>query len=160
MSTAVGYRVNNASAFAYSGAQTKSVLSAIAPSGHGLSVTEADVSLDGVTSSAVPMTVELCTSTQAGAGTSAGTSVIKQVRGRSTSGSAPTSGNNFTAEPTTLTSHSKWFIPQFMGSFTYQLPLGREVECDSSGGTDKAHVMRLNSSASVNALANMEVENL
>lgn len=134
------------------------MLMAIAPAGHGLELVEFAVSFDGVTASAVPALVEIVTSTQAGAGTSGVAPTITQVRGRSTSGSAPTGGSNYTAEPTTLVSVGRFYVPQYMGTFVYQFPLGREIECDSSGGTIKAFGLRVNVSANVNCVAHMEVE--
>ncbi len=136
----------------------KTILTAIAPAGHGLALVHFDVSFDGVTSSAVPATVDVVNSTQGAAGTSAGSAVITQVRGKTTSGSAPTAGNNYTGEPTTLVALRKLYVPQLMGTYTYDFPLGREFECDSSGGTIKALGLRGNVSANVNALANLEVE--
>lgn len=138
----------------------KTFMMAIAPAGHGLSLVEFAISMDGVTSSAVPALVEVVSSTQAGVGTSGVTPTITQVRGRATSGSAPTGGGNYTAEPTTLVSLKRWYIPQYNGSFTYQFPLGREVECDSSAGTIKALGIRINTSATVNVVGHMEVEAL
>ncbi len=159
MPTAVGYSITTATVFAMT-AGAKTALMAIAPAGHGLSLVDASVSFDGVTSSAVPATVEIVTSTQAGAGTSAVGPTITQVRGRATGGSAPTGGSNYTVEPTTLVRVRIYYIPQFMGNFTYQLPLGREIECDSSAGTIKALGIRVTVSANVNFVGYMEVENL
>ena len=139
-------------------AGAKTALMAIAPAGHGLAVTELSVSFDGITSSAVPALVELVSSTQAGAGTSGVAPTITQVRGRTTSGSAPTGGSNYTVEPTTLVSLKRWYIPQYNGVFVLQLPLGREIECDSSGGTIKALGIRINVTANVNVVGYMEVE--
>ena len=131
---------------------------AIAPAGHGLSLVEFAVSMDGVTSSAVPALLEVVSSTQATAGTSGVTPTITQIRGRTTTGSAPTGGGNYTAEPTVLVSLKRWYVPQFNGLFILQLPLGREIECDSSGGTIKALGLRINTSATVNVVGYMEVE--
>lgn len=159
MSVAVATRLVSGTPFnAATGAKT--FMLAISPAGHGLTLTEVAISMDGVTTTAVPALVEAVTSTQAGAGTSGVTPTITQVRGRATGGSAPTGGGNYSAEPTVLTSVSRWYIPQFMGSFTYQLPLGREIETDSSAGTTKAVGVRINTSATVNVVGHLEVENL
>ena len=53
-----------------------------------------------------------------------------------------------------------WYVPQFMGTFVYQFPLGREIECDSSAGTLKALGIRITTTATVNVVCGMEVENL
>ncbi len=131
---------------------------AIAPAGHGLSLAEWAISFDGVTATAIPVLVEVVNSTQAGAGTAGVSTVITQIRGRVTTGQAPTMGGNYTGEPTTLVSLRRYYIPAFMGSFTYQAPLGREVDCDSSGGTIKALGIRITPPATVNAVGYMEVE--
>lgn len=159
MSTAVAHKLVTGTPFAMT-AGAKTVLMAIAPAGHGLSLVAATISFDGVTSSAVPALVEIVTSTQAAAGTSGVAPTITQIRGRTTTGSAPTGGSNYTIEPTTLVSVERFYLPQFMGTYTLQLPLGREIECDSSAGTIKALGIRINVSANVNAVVTMEVENL
>lgn len=140
-------------------AAAHTVLNAISPAGHGLSLVELGISFDGVTASAVPVTVELCQSTQGAAGTGAASPpAAVQTRGRGTGGSAPTVAHNFTAEPTTLTVIRQWFVSPNGGLFIYPLPLGREVECDASGGTIKALALRITPPATVNCLAYMEVE--
>lgn len=159
MSISAAYAVVGGTPFA-AVAGAKTLLMAIAPAGHGLALVEFAVSLDGVTSSAVPATLDVVQSTQAGAGTSGVSPTITQVRGRGTGGSAPTGGSNYTAEPTVLTVVKKFYIPQYNGMFILQLPLGREIECDSSGGTVKALGLRINVSANVNALGYMEVESV
>lgn len=156
-SVSAAYRLVSGTPFA-AATGAKTFMMAIAPAGHGLALTEFALSMDGVTSSAVPALVEIVTSTQAGAGTSGVTPTITQVRGRATGGSAPTGGGNYTAEPTTLVSVARFYIPQFMGTFVYQLPLGREIECDASGGTIKAIGIRITTSATVNVVGHMEVE--
>ena len=157
--TAAAYDVTTATVFAMT-TGAKTALNSISPAGHGLSLVEIGISFDGVTASAVPATCEIAQSTQATAGTSGVTPTITQVRGRVTSGSAPTGGSNYTAEPTTLTRLKIFYVPQYNGTYTYQLPLGREVECDSSGGTVKALALRINVSANVNFVGWMEVEAL
>lgn len=159
MATAAAYLTRNTAFSATTGAKT--VLNTIAPSGHGLSLVEFGISFNGVTASDVPATVELCQSTQVGAGTSAGSvPTVVQVRGRSTGGSAPTAGHNYTAEPTALTVIRQWYVSPNGGVLVYPVPLGREVECDSSAGTIKALCLRVNTTATVSVLAYMEVEAL
>lgn len=157
-STAAAYAIN--SAIFAAPAALHSILNSIAPAGHGLSVVEAAISFDGVTASAVPVYVEMCISTQAGAGTAGTAPTIAQVRGVATGGQAPTAAGSFTAEPTVLTRVRSWYISPNGGTFIYPLPLGREIECHSSGGTNKALNMRITPPATVNAQAYMEVEAL
>lgn len=139
-------------------AGAKTSLMVIAAANSGLIVVEFGVSFDGVTASAVPATVELVSSTQAGAGTPVGTPTVIQNRGRVTGGEAPTVSGRYTVEPTVLVRHKAWFVPQFMGVLIVQFPLGREPEIDDSGGAIKAYGIRINVSANVNAHVYMEVE--
>lgn len=136
----------------------KTVLNVVAGANSGILIVEFGISFDGVTSSAVPAVVELCSSTQATAGTSTDTLTVVQTRGRVTGGEAPTAFARYSAEPTVLVRHRVWYVPQFMGSLTLQFPLGREPETDDSGGTIRAYAIRVNVSANVNCLAYMEVE--
>jgi hypothetical protein len=131
----------------------KTVLNVIAGANQPVVILEWGISFDGVTATAVPATVELCQSTQATAGTSAGSvPAIVQVGGRAIT-AQPTSGHNYTAEPTALTVIEQFFVPQFMGVFVKQYPMGLEVDTDLSGGTVKALAIRANVTANVNALA-------
>lgn len=157
MSISAAYRIVTATPFALT-AGAKTALMAIAPAGHGLAITAFGVSFDGVTATAVPALVEIVTSTQGTAGTSGVAPTITQIRGRTTSGSAPTGGSNYTVEPTTLVRVEPYYVSQFMGSLVVQNPLGREVECDSSGGTIKGLGIRVNVSANVNGVFWVEVE--
>ncbi len=160
MSTTLAYRLVTGTPFAMT-TGAKTAMNAISGTAHGQSLTEIGVSFDGVTTTAVPALVEVCTSTQAGAGTSGVAMTVTQVRGRTTGGTpVVTGGSNYTVEPTTLVSVSRWYVPQFMGTFPYQLPLGREVEADASGGTIKGIAVRINVTANVNMVGHLEVENL
>lgn len=134
-------------------AGAKTALNLIAGANQPITILEWGISFDGVTASAVPATVELCQSTQATAGTSAASApAIVQVGGRTIT-AQPTTGHNYTAEPTVLTVIEQFFVPQFMGQFVKQYPLGLEPDTDLSGGTVKALAIRVNVSANVNVLA-------
>lgn len=140
------------SAFAAT-AGAKTVLNLIAGANQPIVIFEFGLSFDGVTSSAVPATVELCQSTQATAGTAGGSPpAIVQVGGR-TIAAQFTAAHNYTAEPTALTVIEQWYQPQFMGQFVKQYPLGLEPDSDLSGGTIKALAIRVNVTANVNVLA-------
>ena len=131
----------------------KTVLNLIAGANQPITIIEWGVSFDGVTSSAIPATVELCQSTQATAGTVGATPpAVVQLSGRVIAIQA-TSQHNYTAEPTVLTPIESKFVPQFMGTYEKQYPLGQEPDCDLSGGTVKALAIRVNVSASVNVFA-------
>lgn len=139
-------------------AGVKTALMVISPANSGLLVVEFGISFDGVTASAVPALVELVSSTQAGAGTSAETPTITQTRGRVTGGEPPTGGSKYSAEPTVLVRHRAWYVRQDGGILVVQFPLGREPETDDSGGAIKAYGIRVNVSANVNLMAYMETE--
>jgi hypothetical protein len=134
---------------------TKTVLNLIAGANQSVNLAELGISFDGVTSAAVPATVTLEQSTQATAGTVGATPpAIVQVTGRAIAAQV-TSQHNYTVEPTVMTPIEQWFVPQFMGTFVKQYPLGQEPETDLSGGTVKALALRVNVSATVNVLAYM-----
>jgi hypothetical protein len=144
------YTVTNGTPFS-SATGAKTALNILAGANQAVLLKSVTVSMDGVTSSAVPATVDVCQSTQGAAGTAGVTPTIVQASGRTLTAQA-TAGANYTAEPTTLTSIEKFYVPQFMGLFSYALPLGDEYETDFSGGTIKALAIRLNTSATVNVL--------
>lgn len=158
MATALAHRTITP-AFA-APAAVHSLLAVIAPAGHGLTVVTFRVSFDGITASAVPVLVELCQSTQAGAGTPGSSPTPVQIRGRATAGSAPTAGASYTAEPTVLTAFDGWYISPNGGTWEMPNALSREFECDSSGGTIKAIIIRITPPATVNARGMIETENL
>lgn len=158
MATALGHRTRSG-AFALT-AGAKTILNVIAPAGHGLTVVTFRLSFDGVTASAVPAVVELCQSTQAGAGTPGSSPTPVQIRGRATGGSAPTAGAAYTVEPTVLTPFDDFYLTQNGGVWEMPNALAREFECDSSGGTIKSLAIRVNVSAAVNGRATIETENL
>lgn len=147
------YIARNTAFSAATGAKT--ALNVIAGANQPVSIFEWGISFDGVTSSAVPATVELCQSTQATAGTGAASPpAIVQVGGRTIT-AQPTTAHNFTAEPTALTVIEQFYVPQFMGLFVKQYPLGLEPDTDLSGGTVKALALRVNTTATVNVLVYM-----
>jgi hypothetical protein len=144
------YVARNTAFAATAGAKT--VLNVIAGANQPVSILEWGISMDGVTSSAVPATVELCQSTQATAGTGAASPpAIVQVGGKTIT-AQPTTAHNFTAEPTVLTPIEQFYVSQYNGLFVKQYPLGLEPDTDLSGGTVKALAIRVNVTAAVNVL--------
>ena len=149
------YVVQNTVFAATAGAKT--VLNVIAGANQACSILQWGVTFDGVTATAVPAGVELCQSTQATAGTPGGSApAVVQVGGR-TIAAQFTMGHNYTAEPTALTVIEPYYVPQFMGAFVMQYPLGNEPDTDLSGGTVKALAIRINVTANVNVRAYMRV---
>jgi hypothetical protein len=128
----------------------KTLLKLITPTSFNIKIHEFGVSLDGVTASAVPATLEWGTSDETTAGSSAGTAVTTQVKGRAQAHGL-TVGNNFTAEGTTYVLHAGVFIPQYMGLIIRQNPLGLEEE--SPGDAADSFLLRINVTANVNALS-------
>lgn len=131
-------------------AGAKTLIKLITPTSFNIKIHEIGVSMDGVTASAVPATLEWGTSDETSAGTSAGTAVTTQIKGRAQAHGL-TVGNNFTAEGTTYTIHAGVYVPQFMGILVLQNPLGLEPE--SPGDAADSFILRINVSASVNVLS-------
>lgn len=134
----------------------KTILNVIAPAQFGLVLVGFEISFDGVTASAVPVVVEVGQSSQAGAGTPAGSPPTPvQVRGR-TIAHGCTIGHNYSAEPTVITAAYDWWLDPNKGVFDRLWPLGRELEQDPS----KAICCRVNAPAIVNARASFEFERI
>lgn len=133
----------------------KTALNILAGANQAVLLKSVTVSIDGTSASEAPCQVDVCQSTQAGAGTSAGSPPsIVQASGRTLAAQA-TTGWNYTAEPTTLTPIESFYVPQFMGLYSYSLPLGDEYETDFSGGTIKAICVRVNTSATHHVIVTM-----
>ena len=128
----------------------KTILKLITPTSFNIKIHEIGVSLDGVTSSAVPATFEWGTSDEATAGTQVGTAVTTQIKGAALAHGL-TVGQNFSAEGTTYVIHAGLFVPQFMGVLVLQNPLG--LEPVSPAGTADSFFLRINTTATVNVLA-------
>ena len=131
-------------------AGAKTVLKLISPTGFSLKIHEIGVSMDGVTSTAVPATFEWGQSDETGAGTSTGSPITTQIKGRAQANGI-TLGQNFSAEGTTYIIHAGVFVPQFMGIFVRQNPLGLEEQ--SPGDAADSFLLRINVTANVNVLA-------
>lgn len=132
-------------------AGAKTVLKIITGTTFNIRVHEIGVSMDGVSSSAVPATFEWGTSDETTAGTSVGTPVTTQIKGRAQA-SGITLGQNFSAEGTTYTIHSGVYVPQFMGIFVRQNPLALEEQAPGLDVAD-SFLLRINVTANVNVLA-------
>lgn len=142
------YMTRNTVFAATSGAKT--VLKLVTPTSFNIKIHEIGVSMDGVTSSAVPATFEWGTSDETSAGTGSGSAVTTQVKGRAQAHGL-TVTQNHSAEGSTYTVHGGVFVPQFMGIFVLQNPLG--LECESPGDAADSFFIRINVTANVNVLA-------
>lgn len=147
-----GYTVESTADIALSAATAKTVLSVINAANSLIRITEIGASFDGVSSTAEPVTVELCSSTQATAGTSTSHTIV-QCRGPTRTVQA-TGARNYTAEPTTLTVLKRWLVHPQTG-FVIQFPLGREPEQVT---TADALALRCTAPATVNFQGYIEFE--
>ena len=131
-------------------AGAKTMLKLITPTSFAIEIMEVGISTDGVTSSAVPATVDLFTSDETTAGTNVGTAVTTQIKG-ATLAHGLTVGQNMSAEGTTYTVVKSFYLPQYMGMVVLQNPLGQEEE--SPSGTADSFGIRINVTANVNVLS-------
>jgi len=142
------YCTRNTAFAATAGAKT--VLKLITPSTFSIEIHEIGVSMDGVTATAVPATFEWGTSDETTAGTQNGTAVTTQISG-SIVAHGLTVGQNFSAEGTTYTMIAGVYVPQYMGIFVIQNPLGLEPELTANAAD--SFLLRINVTANVNVLA-------
>ena len=149
-----GYVITTEGAQPLTAATAETMLNFINAANSKLLLVEFSVSFDGVTATAVPVLVELCHSTQAGAGTSS-SATIRQIRGatRTVQGTAE---RQYTVEPTVITVLKEWLVRPDGGLLHLQFPLGREPEQNT---TLDGLLLRATAPATVNARASMEVEN-
>lgn len=124
---------------------------------------ELGVSFDGITSSAVPVLVELCFGTKASnssPGTGSTTATFLQVRGWPAQTPASAGGVNCSTEPTVLTPIKQWLVTPNAGLLVVQFPLGRETTGVASGTAVSGNqfALRATAPAGVNARAYFEIE--
>ncbi|GAA1015856.1 hypothetical protein Aple_010560 [Acrocarpospora pleiomorpha] len=146
------YTVETNGDIALTAATAKTVLSYIAGSNAPMRVIEMELGFDGVNTTGEPVTVELCKSTEAGAGTATSHTILQS--GGPTRTAQGTAKRNFTAEPTVLTVIKRWLVHPQTGR-TWQFPLGREPEQNTGA---QALVLRCTAPANVNCQGYMEVE--
>jgi hypothetical protein len=104
----------------------KTAIDLISGTSNQPSIVEFGVSCDGASGN---LLVELCQSTQASAGTPGSSPTPVQLRGWPAQTSANTTGINYTAEPTVLTTTGvkRWRFNLPGGPLVLQSPLGRET---------------------------------
>lgn len=147
-----GYTVETAGDIALTAATAKTILSVINAANSLIRLVEIGVSFDGVSGTAEPVTVELCSSTQATAGTNTSQAPV-QCRGPTRTGQA-SGARNYTAEPTVLTVLKRWLVHPQTG-MVIQFPLGREPEQVT---TADALCIRCTAPAAVNVQGYLEFE--
>ncbi|GGK61136.1 hypothetical protein Sme01_02780 [Sphaerisporangium melleum] len=145
------YTVETNGNISLSAATAKTILAAINGS-RVIKATELSVSFDGASPTAVPVTVELCSSTQATAGTTT-SHTPAQVSGATRSLTAATAARNYTVEPTVLTVLKRWLVHPQGGLLAIQFPLGREPQKTVSG---HALSVRVTAPATVNVQGYLE----
>lgn len=148
-----GYSLANAAAVALVAATAKTVLSVIAPAQFGIDLKKLRFGTDGVTATAVPILVEICRSTQAGAGTSGTAVTVQQIYGPTITAGF-TGGSNFSAEPTVLTVLESWLVDPNKSTVLYDWPLGDTIDTAVS----QALVVRCTAPAAVNVRVTMIFE--
>lgn len=145
---------------ALSALTAKTVVYLVSAAANQPAIVEIGVSFDGVTASAVPVLVELISSTTGTAGTPrAALAAGKQLRGWPAQTSQTTAADTYSAEPGTSLVNRKWYVSPNGGLWVMQFPLGREPTGIVTATTDaKAWGLRLTAPATVNAHAYIEWE--
>jgi hypothetical protein len=142
-------------------ATAKTALNIIASAGEDPPLlTELGVSFDGVTATAVPVLIELCSSTQGAAGTKTSFTPLLIRGGEASVPTAArfTAGINYTVEPTTLVVLKHWYVSPTSG-LVLQFPLGREIAGVGIAATARLGLaLRLTAPAIVNYKAYFEAE--
>lgn len=147
-----GYSAATGAAVPLVAATAKTVLNVTAPASFGVDLTKIRLAFDGITSTAIPVLVELCYSTQATAGTStAGT--VNQIYGRTITAGF-TTAYNYTVEPTVLTVIDSYLVSPYSGTVIYDYPLGTTPDTAVSNGL----CIRLTAPLAVNVRATMYFE--
>lgn len=147
-----GYTVTTGGEVALVAATAKSILSVIAPSQFGIDLRSIEVAFDGVTASNEPVLIEICSSTQAGAGTNTSATPL-QAYGRAIAVGF-TAAKNYSAEPTVLTVLDELSLSPNGGLIVRDWPLGEGFDQDVS----KALVLRCTAPQIVSVRATMKFE--
>lgn len=134
---------------ALTAATAKTVLEGSATANVPLEWIALDISFDGVTATATPVRVDICTYAATGTGTAYTAKRYGQAQGTA----ASSWKINDTVEPTTPTILLSWYVPPTSG-FSYQWPLGREL----FHGVSTIQGVRLTAPAAVNAIVNLTIE--
>lgn len=147
------YTVETNGDISLTAATARTILNWISASNAVSRIVELSVSFDGTSGTAEPVTVELCSSTQATAGTSTSHTILQS--GGPTRTVQGTAARAYTAEPTVLTVLKRWLVRADGGLLVLQFPLGREPEQIT---TADGLCLRCTAPANVNVQGYMEVE--
>ncbi len=147
------YTVTTSAAQALASAVAETVVNWISGANALSRCIEMGVSFDGVIASDVPVLVELCKCTQAGAGTSTSHTIVQS--GGPTRTPEGTAERLYTVEPTVVTVLKEWFVRPDGGILVMQFPLGREFEQTT---TADGLLIRCTAPDVVNVRAYLEIE--
>lgn len=154
-----GYIVKTGGATALAAATAKTLINLIAAATVGVQLREIAIAFDGVTASGIPVLIEICQSTQAGAGTPGTSPTPAQYKGRAITVGV-TAGESYSVEPTALTAIWHTLVTPNGGTLIIPFAIGDEFETDLSGGTIKALAIRATAPAIVNVRAAAKFERL
>lgn len=153
--TAPVYGVSAPANVSLGAATAVTALAAKSGAAFGLQLLGFDLGCLGVTASDVPILVELCHCTFAGAGTSTGAATITQESGRSLAAGF-TAFYDYTAEPTVLTVFRSFSLTPNGGLILFDYPLGTEPDT----GFDTGFALRLTAPAALNVRPSMRVSRI
>lgn len=152
----VRYSAQTGAAVALSAATAKTVLAVVAPAQFGVDWTGYEIGFDGVTASAVPVLIELCTFTAASnstPGTNNTTATVNQVSGRSiTAGFVAFYAS--TSEPTVITPFDSFTITPNGGTIVRDFQAPNTPDTAVSNGV----LIRMTAPAAVNVRSTIWVE--
>jgi hypothetical protein len=148
-----GYAHKTEGAIALSAATAKTIIGVKSHANFGQSETYWDVAFDGVTASAVPVTVEWCYCTFGAnaPGTNSTSTTINQEYGRALAAGS-TAGKNWTTEPTTITVLREGLLSPNGGAMVYDYSLSKEPDCNLGEGFG----IRCTAPATVNVRSTMK----
>lgn len=144
-------------AVALSAATTRTVIGWKAHANSGLLLADYEVSFDGTSAGAAPVTVEICYVTWAtnAPGTNS-TSVTATQRSGRVMAVGATAGKTWTSEPTVITVIRERLLTPNGGLVIYDYPLGKEPDCALGEG----FAIRCTAPAGVNVRASMGVSRI
>lgn len=150
-----GYSCTTEGAVALAAATAKSVIGVKGNAAFGVDLLGFKLGFDGVTSSAVPVLIEVCYATFAtnSPGTNSTSNTIRTNYGRSVA-SGVTGAKNWSAEPTVLTAIEEFLLTPNGGLVLVNLP--RDRTPDSAFG--EGFVLRCTAPAIVNLRASLDFE--
>lgn len=143
------YSLQTGAAVALSAATAKTALGIICPAQFGIDLLGFECAFDGVTASAVPVLLEICTSTLASnstPGSNNTTGTVNQIAGRSLTAGF-TGFYASTSEPTVLTPVWSTLLTPNGGSLVYDFPRDQTFDTAVSAGI----CFRLTATFAVNA---------